>query len=112
MMSDIKNIYPDVQPGTLVRVHQKIKEITPKGEEKERVQVFEGNVLARHGGSTPSATITVRKISEGIGVEKIYPLSMPSIAKIEVKKKYKVRRAKLNFLRTSKKKLTEIRERK
>ena len=112
MMSDIKNIYPEVQPGTLVRVHQKIKEMTPKGEEKERVQVFEGTVLARRHGSEPGATITVRKISEGIGVEKIYPLHMPSIVKIEVKKKYRVRRAKLNYLRTSKKKLAEIREKK
>src|SRR3989338_9169312 len=112
MMSDIKNIYPEVQPGTLVRVHQKIKEMTTKGEEKERVQVFEGTVLARRHGSEPGATITVRKISEGIGVEKIYPLHMPSIVKIEVKKKYRVRRAKLNFLRISKKKLSEIRERK
>ena len=112
MMSDIKNIYPEVQPGTLVRVHQKIKEMTPKGEEKERVQVFDGTVLARRHGSEPGATITVRKISEGIGVEKIYPLHMPSIVKIEVKKKYRVRRAKLNFLRTSKKKLTEIKEKK
>ena len=112
MMSYIKNIYPEVQPGTLVRVHQKIKEMTPKGEEKERVQVFDGTVLARRHGSEPGATITVRKISEGIGVEKIYPLHMPSIVKIEVKKKYRVRRAKLNFLRTSKKKLTEIKEKK
>ena len=112
MMSDIKNIYPEVQPGTLVRVHQKIKEMTPKGEEKERVQVFEGTVLARRHGSEPGATITVRKISEGIGVEKIYPLHMPSIVKIEVKKKYRVRRAKLNFLRISKKKLSEIKEKK
>ncbi|OGL86523.1 50S ribosomal protein L19 [Candidatus Uhrbacteria bacterium RIFCSPLOWO2_02_FULL_48_12] len=109
-MSDKKVIYPAVQPGTLIRVHQKIKETTPKGEEKERVQVFEGTVLARRHGSEPGATITVRKISEGIGVEKIYPLHMPSITKIDVKKRYRVRRAKLNFLRTSKKKLTEIKE--
>src|SRR3989344_2367709 len=107
-MSEQKIIYPEVQPGTLVRVHQKIKEMTPKGEEKERVQIFEGTVIARRHGSESGATITVRKISEGIGVEKIFPLHMPSITKLEVKKRYRVRRAQLNFLRTSKKKLTEI----
>lgn len=95
-----------------MRVHQKIKEITPKGEEKERVQVFEGTVIGRRGGSSSGATITVRKVSEGIGVEKIFPVHLPTIAKIEVKKKFKVRRAKLNFLRTSKKRLREIKEKK
>lgn len=104
--------YPDVQPGVLVRVHQKIKETTPKGEEKERVQVFEGTVLARRHGSESGATITVRKISEGIGVEKIFPLYLPTITKIEVKKKFRVRRAKLNFLRNTKKRLREIKEKK
>ena len=101
-------IYPEVVPGTLVRVHQKIKETTPKGEEKERVQVFEGMVLKRHGGNEPGATITVRKMSDGIGVEKIFPIHLPAIAKIEVKKKFRVRRAKLNYLKTSKKRLQEI----
>jgi large subunit ribosomal protein L19 len=103
-------VYPDVKPGTLIRVHQKIKEMTPKGEEKERVQVFEGMVITRRHGSEPGATITVRKVSDGVGVEKIFPLHMPSITKIEVKKYYRVRRAKLNFLRTSKKRLHEIKE--
>ena len=109
-MSDV--IYPEVQPGVLVRVHQKIREMTPKGEEKERVQIFEGTVLARRHGSDPGATITVRKISEGIGVEKIFPLHLPTITKIDVKKKFRVRRAKLNYLRTTKKRLHEIKEKK
>ena len=100
--------YPDVKTGTLVRVHQKIREMTPKGEEKERVQIFEGMVIGRRHGSEAGATITVRKVSDGIGVEKIFPLRMPSITKIEVKKTYRVRRAKLNYLRTSKKRLREV----
>ncbi|MBI2484495.1 50S ribosomal protein L19 [Candidatus Uhrbacteria bacterium] len=96
-----------VKPGMTVRVHQKIKEINPKGEEKERVQVFEGFVLKRKSGDSPSATITVRKISNGIGVEKIFPVHLPSIVKVEKVKQAKVRRAKLHYTRTSKKKLKE-----
>lgn len=111
-MSDQKIIHPAVIPGAYVRVYQKIKEMTPKGEEKERVQAFEGTVIARRHGSENGATITVRKVSDGIGVEKIFPLHMPSITKIEVKKKFRVRRAKLNFLRSTKKKLKEIKEKK
>lgn len=105
-------LYPEVVPGTEIRVHQKIKEVNPKGEEKERIQVFEGIVIARKHGSEDGATITVRKVSDGIGVEKIYPLNMPSIAKIEVKRKFRVRRAKLGFLRLPKfkKRLKEIRD--
>src|SRR3989338_6747674 len=93
------------QPGEVVRVHQRVKETNAKGEEKERVQVFEGTVIARRHGSEPGATITVRKVSDGVGVEKILPLRLPSITKIEVKKRYRVRRAKLSYLRTSKKRL-------
>lgn len=109
MVMQTGQVYPDVQPGTLVRVHQKIREITPKGEEKERVQVFEGTVIARRHGSESGATITVRKVSDGVGVEKILPLNLPTITKIEVKKRYRVRRAKLGYLRTTKKRLQEIR---
>lgn len=83
----------DVRPGDTVRVHVRIKE-----GEKSRVQVFEGTVIRiRHGG--PRATFTVRKISSGVGVERIFPASSPIVEKIEVLARHKVRRAKLYFLR-------------
>lgn len=89
----------DLKPGVTVRVFQKIKELNSKGEEKERLQYFEGLIIARKHGNEKGATITVRKISEGVGVEKIFPLNAPTIAKIVVKKAVKVRSAKLYYLR-------------
>ncbi len=102
-----KHLFEEVKPGMTVRVHQKIKELNPKGEEKERIQIFEGVVIKRKGGDAPSATVTVRKISNGVGVEKIFPIYLPSITKIEKTKQARVRRAKLYYLRTFKKKLQE-----
>jgi len=99
--------YPDVKPGMTVRVHQIIKEKNAKGEEKERVQVYEGMVIARRHGLEKGGTLTVRKVSQGIGVEKIFPIYSPNIAKIEIKKVAQVRRAKLDYLKTYKKKLKE-----
>lgn len=100
-------MYEHIKPGMTVRVHERLREKTEKGE-KERVQIFEGIVLGRRGKNTPEATITVRKIAAGnIGVEKIYPLSSPTIAKIEPVKQAKVRRAKLYYLKGYKKKLKE-----
>lgn len=96
----------EIQPGMLVKIHQKIKEFNPKGELKERVQAFEGLVLARRG-SGQSETMTVRKESYGVGVEKIFPLHLPSITKIELVKKHQTRRAKLYFLRDNHKRLKE-----
>lgn len=98
----LKKDLPEIRPGYTVIVHQKIKE-----GDKERTQKFEGIVISRRGGHGLSATITVRKISEGVGVEKIFPLHSPTITKIEVIKKAKVRRAKLYYLKGYKKKLKE-----
>ena len=104
----IDTTYPEVQPGTTVRVHELITETNTKGEEKTRTQIFEGMVLRRQHGKGVSATITVRKVTDGIGVEKIYPLHCPVVKNIEVVKKHKVRRANLTYLRKYFKRLTEI----
>lgn len=93
----------DVRPGMTVRVHQRITDVTKDGKERERIQVFEGIVLARHGGTTSGATVTIRKVSDGIGVEKIFPVSLPSIEKVEIVKRGEVHRAKAFFLRNPKK---------
>ncbi len=105
---DKKNELPELKPGMTVRVYQKIKEMNIKGEEKERIQYFEGMIIARKHGKEKGGTITVRKISDGVEVEKIFPLNLPTITKIEIKKQAKVRRAKLYFLKKGyKKKLKE-----
>ena len=96
----------DVQPGDTVRVHQKIKEGG-----KERIQIFEGVVLARKHGKGISATITVRKISQGVGVERIFPIHAPFVQKLEVVKRAKVRRAKLYYLRDAKGKKARLKTR-
>lgn len=86
---------PVIRPGDTVRVHQKIKEGG-----KERIQVFEGVVIAAKHGKGINGTITVRKVVDGVGVERIFPIHAPSLAKIEVVSSAKVRRAKLYYLRT------------
>lgn len=91
---------PELKPGMIVKVHQKIKELNAKGEERERLQVFEGTIIAHRHGSEAGATITVRKVSDGVGVERIFPLLSPIIDHIDVVKEYAVRRAKLSYLTT------------
>ena len=103
-------VIPEIKPGMVIKVHQKIKEKTAKKEKKERIQIFEGTVLKTKGGRGKTATFTVRKIAaNGIGVERIFPLYSPNIAKIEVVKQLRVRRAKLYYLRSYKKKVKERR---
>ncbi|MDO8663646.1 MAG: 50S ribosomal protein L19 [Candidatus Wildermuthbacteria bacterium] len=97
---------PDIRPGDTIKVSQKIKE-----GEKERIQDFTGMVIARKHGKEAGATITVREVIGGVGVEKIFPVYLPSIEKIEVIKSGKVRRAKLYFLRKAKGKRAKFRKR-
>ncbi len=106
--AEVLPMFADLRPGVTVRVHQKIREMNTKGEEKERIQVYEGIIIARKHGHEAGATITVRKISNGIGVEKIFPLNSPNVVKIEAIKQATVRRSKLYFLRTWKKRLQEV----
>lgn len=97
----------NLKPGMMVKVHQRITDVNSKGEEKQRIQIFEGLVLAVKHGNESGATVTVRKVSKGIGVEKIFPLHSPVVEKIEVVREMKVRQARPFYLRDSKKKLRE-----
>jgi large subunit ribosomal protein L19 len=100
----LKTNIPDFSPGDTVRVMVRVRE-----GEKERLQAFEGICIARRGGGI-SESFTVRKISAGVGVERIFPLHSPSISVIEVVRKGRVRRAKLYFLRQLAGKAARIRE--
>ncbi|MDP3004118.1 MAG: 50S ribosomal protein L19 [Candidatus Azambacteria bacterium] len=91
---DLRNDIPELKSGMKVRVWQKIKE-----GDKERLQAFEGVIIAVKHGRGKTSTFTVRKISSGIGVERIFPLHTPTIEKIEVLSQAKVRRAKLYYLK-------------
>jgi large subunit ribosomal protein L19 len=95
---------PAMRSGDTVRVHVKVRE-----GDKERVQVFEGTVIAQHGGGS-RATFTVRKVSFGQGVERIFPLHSPVIDRVEVVRSAKVRRAKLYFLRNLRGKAARMKE--
>lgn len=90
----LRSDLPELKPGMQVRVFEKIKE-----GDRERLQAFEGVIIARKHGKGVSATVTVRAILSGVGVEKVWPIHSPKIAKIEILKTPLVRRAKLYFLR-------------
>ena len=110
LLNEITNEYmkqdvPEFRPGDNVKVHVRIKE-----GEKERIQVFEGLVIKRRGGGI-SETYTVRKMSNGVGVERTFPVHSPMVAQIEVVRKGKVRRAKLNYIRSLSAKKARIKER-
>ena len=103
--AQLKAEVPQFRVGDTVRVHALIKEGN-----RERVQVFEGTVLKKQGGSTRE-TFTVRKSSNGVGVEKAWPLHSPHVVKVEVIRQGKVRRAKLNYLRDRVGKAAKVKER-
>lgn len=103
--NQLKEDIPELRPGQTIKVHQKIKE-----GDKERVQVFEGIVVGIRGGKGMDGTFTVRKVSEGIGVEKIFPIHLPSVEKIEIIKTAKARQAKLYYLRDKEIKMKEAKE--
>ena len=101
----LKEELPEMNVGDTVRVHVKIKEGS-----RERIQVFEGTIIARkHGGI--EETITVRRLSYGVGCEKVFPVHSPSIVKVETVRRGKVRRAKLYYLRDRVGKAAKVKER-
>ena len=100
----LKAEVPELAVGDTVKVHAKIKEGN-----RERIQVFEGTVIKKQGGSNRT-TFTVRKISNGVGVEKTWPLHSPNVEKVEIVRKGKVRRAKLYYLRDRVGKAAKVKE--
>ena len=103
--SGLRTDLPEFEPGDTVNVHVRVREGG-----KERVQISKGDVIARRGGGTKS-TVIVRKISNGVGVERIFPMNSPSIAKMEVLRRGRVRRAKLFYLRKLTGRAARIQER-
>jgi large subunit ribosomal protein L19 len=97
---------PEFHPGDTVNVHVKIREGS-----KERIQQFQGTVIQRRNSGSNGETFTVRKVSNGIGIERIFPLISPNLEKIEVVRKGKVRRSKLYYLRGKQGKAARIKER-
>ena len=111
-MSEHVSLPTDITPsqvktGMTVRLHVKIKDVADNGTEKERIQVFEGIVM-NVGGKATSKTMTVRKVTEGVGVERIFPINSPVLTRIQLVKMAKVRRKNISFIRTTKKRLRDI----
>ena len=102
--NQLKTDLPDFKPGDTIRVHARVIE-----GEKERIQIFEGVCIGRRGSGIHE-TFTVHKVSNGVGVERIFPLHSPRIAKIETKRRGRVRRAKLYYLRKLRGKAARITE--
>lgn len=102
--AQLRSDLPEFAPGDTVAVHYRVVE-----GDKERIQVYQGVVLQRHGGGL-NETFTVRKVSNGVGVERIFPLHSPNIAKIENLRRGRVRRAKLSYLRERRGKSARIAE--
>ena len=102
--SQLKNDVPEILIGSTVKVHVRIKE-----GEKERIQVFEGTVIAKNNSGI-AETFTVRRVAYGCGVERVFPVHSPSVAKIELVRKGRVRRAKLYYLRDSVGKAAKVKE--
>lgn len=102
--ASLRSDVPDFAPGDTLKVHVRVVEGN-----KERVQIFQGNVIARQGGGLQE-TYTVRKLSYGVGVERTFPLHTPTVTKIEVVKRGDVRRAKLYYLRDRVGKAAKVRE--
>ncbi len=103
--AEVRSAFPDFKAGDTVNVHVRITEGN-----KERIQQFQGTVIQRRHPNTNGETFTVRKVSNGIGVERIFPLLSPSIDKIEIVRKGKVRRARLYYLRGRQGKAARIKE--
>lgn len=102
--SSLKAELPEVVVGDTVRVHVKIREGN-----KERIQVFEGTIIARKGSGV-SETFTVRRLSYGVGVERVFPIHSPNVAKVEIVRHGRVRRAKLYYLRGRVGKAAKVKE--
>jgi large subunit ribosomal protein L19 len=100
----LKSELPVVNVGDTIRIHNRIKEGA-----RERIQMFEGTVIAKHGGGI-SETFTVRRVSYGVGVEKTFPIHSPNVAKVEITRVGKVRRAKLYYLRDRMGKASKVKE--
>ena len=102
--ASLKAEVPELNIGSTVRVHVKIRE-----GERERIQVFEGTIIARKGAGV-SETFTVRRVSYGVGVERVFPVNSPNVAKVETVRRGKVRRSKLYYLRDRVGKAAKVKE--